>query len=389
MNRCDDEIYWKQIDWSRLTDQSCLRRDGHFRKAQGTRPTHTTAVSNPAQPGAHRHFGAVGRWQIDALWIWRPQQLLLVGGERTPWHRGTSHVTWPSLCLASCIAELSESAKRFQSIGPRTSPPLHGLRQAHCPDLWLSDVAGSAAKRPGHHVSRPVLQKASPVGLQVQRDPPHRLGTAASPPPGGEYRLQLADGQRPRTVELQRLLAGKDLLYDRLLRPGPVRRAAKSSGQRAASICDPVVSPRRKSGDRAGPRESIGRDILDIVHYWMERSCVVPGEECREGESCCCRPPGTRRPSSRAGCGRRRHVKSAPTRLTPKSKLDVGRVTQTVVILGTSSDDAQLGRLYVVLVDDGARRRLLLLASESLFFFRGRRRRFGNAILITQFGINC
>ena len=191
---------------------------------------------------------------------------------------GTTHVTWPSLCLASYIAELSESVERFQAMAEdvalistvldRRIAQIFDFRMLPPPDQQQQEdttmSAGQFFKKLSHSGDeffleiRRIVSELPPVLLQVE-------SIVCNSQTGSAPELQnYYDYWREKIYSaIVRSVQDRFDELSNLLENGPPQFLIQLSLRDGKVVVEPDL-------------ESLERDILDIVHHWIERSCVVP-----------------------------------------------------------------------------------------------------------------
>ena len=205
---------------------------------------------------------------------------------------GTSHVTWPSICLGSYIQELMESVERFQAMAEDVAiiSTVLDKRISQIMDHQLlteeideQSTTGLTAEQFFKKMRlsgdeffldiRRIVSELPPILLQVESIVCNTQ-TGCAPELQNYY-----DYWREKIyiAIVQSVQARFDELSN-LLENGPAQFFIKLSLRDGKVVVEPDL-------------ESIKRDIYNITHHWIERSCVVP--EWQEG-SCIAQPVNER-----------------------------------------------------------------------------------------------
>lgn len=209
---------------------------------------------------------------------------------------GTTHVTWPSLCLAGYIAELMESVERFQAMAEDVAliTTVLDRRIDTIMDFQLlRDKDGQQPLDPSSSTFsaaqffkklslsgdeffieiRRIVSELPPILLQVESIVCNsQTGSAPELQNYYDYWREKIYAAIVRSVQAR----FEELSY--LLENGPPQFVIQLSLRDGRVVIEPDL-------------ESIERDISGIVHHWIERSCVVP--DWQEG-SCNAQPLGQR-----------------------------------------------------------------------------------------------
>ena len=187
---------------------------------------------------------------------------------------GLSHVTWPSLCLATYIQELLESVERFQAVAEDVVLISKVLddRIALIMDHRLLDDS-SAQHSTAAQFFDSLSQKGDEFFIDIRRV------VSDLPPVLLQVESLVSNSQTGCSAEMQNYYDHwRERIYrtvltslqDRftelstLLERGPAQFAIQVSLSGDAAV---VVEPNL---------ESIEREISGIVHHWIKRSAVVP-----------------------------------------------------------------------------------------------------------------
>lgn len=199
---------------------------------------------------------------------------------------GTTHVTWPSLCLHSYIEELMESVERFQAMAEDVAlisnvlerriaciMDYHLLNGETNEAVELSagqffDKLSQSGQDFFFDINR-IVSELPPILLQVE-------SIVCNSQTGSAPELQnYYDYWREKNYET--ILRSVQTRFDELsnlLENGPAQFVIELSLQNGRVVVEPDL-------------ESIERDISNIVHHWIKKSSVVP--EWQEG-SCNAEP---------------------------------------------------------------------------------------------------